>query len=50
MSGSRPTAAQVTAGDDITFTFDAHLAAKDTRNPRKATGTFAFSHYPRSGA
>ncbi|MCC5475300.1 Repetin [Streptomyces barringtoniae] len=33
------------AGDDITFTFDAHLAAKDTRNPRRATGTFAFSHY-----
>ncbi|MFE7130407.1 Repetin [Streptomyces sp. NPDC057638] len=32
-------------GDDITFTFDARLAAKDTKNPRKATGTFSFSHY-----
>lgn len=33
------------AGDDITFTFDAHLAAADTGDPRKATGTFGFSHY-----
>ncbi|MFI9806784.1 Repetin [Streptomyces sp. NPDC052301] len=33
------------AGDDITFSFDAHLAAQDTRNPRKAMGTFRFSHY-----
>jgi hypothetical protein len=33
------------AGDDITFTFDAHLAAKDTADPTKATGTFSFSHY-----
>ncbi|MFD9034275.1 Repetin [Streptomyces sp. NPDC059567] len=33
------------AGDDITFTFDAHLAAKDQRDPTKATGTFRFSHY-----
>ncbi len=32
-------------GDDITFTFDAHLAAKDTDNPLKATGTFSWSHY-----
>ncbi|MEV6396613.1 Repetin [Streptomyces sp. NPDC051907] len=32
-------------GDDITFTFDAHLAAKDTADPTKATGTFSFSHY-----
>ncbi|WP_405800782.1 Repetin [Streptomyces sp. NBC_01506] len=32
-------------GDDITFTFDAHLAAKDTDDPTKATGTFRFSHY-----
>ncbi|MFI1396822.1 Repetin [Streptomyces sp. NPDC020681] len=32
-------------GDDITFTFDAHLAAKDTADPLKATGTFRFSHY-----
>ncbi|MET9376807.1 Repetin [Streptomyces sp. NPDC003035] len=33
------------AGDDITFTFDAHLAAKDNKDPRAATGTFRFSHY-----
>ncbi|MGC3000089.1 Repetin [Streptomyces sp. G35A] len=33
------------AGDDITFAFDAHLAAKDRDNPLGATGTFAFSHY-----
>lgn len=33
------------SGDDITLTFDAHLAAKDTGDPRKATGTFAFSHH-----
>ncbi|MEU9988049.1 Repetin [Streptomyces sp. NPDC048045] len=33
------------AGDDITFSFDAHLAPKDNRNPQKATGTFRFSHY-----
>ncbi|MGF0172966.1 Repetin [Streptomyces sp. Marseille-Q5077] len=33
------------AGDDITFTFDAHLAAKDNADPTKATGTFEFSHY-----
>ncbi|MFJ7130146.1 Repetin [Streptomyces sp. NPDC098101] len=33
------------AGDDITFSFDAHLAAKDTMDPRAATGTFRFSHY-----
>ena len=33
------------AGDDITFTFDAHLAAEDTEDPLKATGTFEFSHY-----
>lgn len=32
-------------GDDITFTFDAHLAAKDNMEPEKAYGTFAFSHY-----
>ncbi|MEV8345790.1 Repetin [Streptomyces niveus] len=32
-------------GDDITFTFDAHLAAEDTDDPSKATGTFRFSHY-----
>ena len=33
------------AGDDITFSFDAHLAAKDNADPTKATGTFRFSHY-----
>lgn len=33
------------AGDDITFSFDAHLAAKDRQNPLAATGTFRFSHY-----
>ncbi|MGA5900795.1 Repetin [Streptomyces venetus] len=33
------------AGDDITFSFDAHLAAEDTAVPMKATGTFEFSHY-----
>ncbi|MFJ4370073.1 Repetin [Streptomyces chartreusis] len=33
------------AGDDITFSFDAHLAAKDNADPTKATGTFEFSHY-----
>ncbi|MFJ6821097.1 Repetin [Streptomyces niveus] len=32
-------------GDDITFTFDAHLAAEDTDDPSKATGTFRFSHH-----
>ncbi|GAP46971.1 hypothetical protein [Streptomyces azureus] len=32
-------------GDDITFAFDAHLAAKDTADPMKATGTFEYSHY-----
>ncbi|MFJ5777996.1 Repetin [Streptomyces sp. NPDC093094] len=32
-------------GDDITFTFDAHLAAKHRTDPTKATGTFEFSHY-----
>ncbi len=33
------------AGDDITFSFDAHPAAKDSADPLKATGTFEFSHY-----
>ncbi|MEV0492905.1 Repetin [Streptomyces atratus] len=32
------------AGDDITFTFDAHLAAKDTMDPGKAYSTFRFHH------
>ncbi|MFJ8466161.1 Repetin [Streptomyces swartbergensis] len=34
-----------TAGDDITFSFDAHLAARDKADPMKATGTFEWSHY-----
>ncbi|MFE5937855.1 Repetin [Streptomyces sp. NPDC056470] len=33
------------ASDDITFSFDAHLAAKDNTNPQAATGTFRLSHY-----
>ncbi|MFI1727158.1 Repetin [Streptomyces sp. NPDC020489] len=33
------------AGDDITFSFDAHLAAGDNTDPMKATGTFAWSHH-----
>ncbi|MFE9558058.1 Repetin [Streptomyces sp. NPDC006692] len=32
------------AGDDITFSFDAHLAAKDNMDPEAATGTFSFRH------
>ncbi|WP_434587989.1 Repetin [Streptomyces sp. A5-4] len=32
------------AGDDITFTFDAHLAAKDNMDPEQASGTFSFRH------
>ncbi|WP_330323946.1 hypothetical protein [Streptomyces pseudovenezuelae] len=34
-----------TLGDDITFTFDAHLTAEHRTDPAKATGTFRFSHY-----
>lgn len=34
-----------TLGDDITFAFDAHLAAAHRDDPAKATGTFRFSHY-----
>lgn len=33
------------AGDDITFRFDAHLAARDAEDPTKATGTFEWNHY-----
>ncbi|MFI8827300.1 Repetin [Streptomyces sp. NPDC053431] len=33
------------AGDDITFSFDAHLAAEHNDDPQAATGTFRFSHY-----
>lgn len=32
-------------GDDITFSFDARLAAKHNDDPLRATGTFRFSHY-----
>ncbi|MEV0114371.1 Repetin [Streptomyces sp. NPDC050844] len=32
-------------GDDITFTFDARLDAKDKNDPGKAHGTIKFSHY-----
>ncbi|MEO3975156.1 Repetin [Streptomyces sp. CAU 1734] len=32
-------------GDDITFSFDARLAAEHTADPLKATGTFRFEHY-----
>ncbi|MFE3850406.1 Repetin [Streptomyces griseorubiginosus] len=31
--------------EDVTFSFDAHLAAKDDDDPLKATGTFEWSHY-----
>ncbi|MGW5503252.1 Repetin [Streptomyces rochei] len=33
------------AGDDIAFAFDAHLAAEHRDDPLEATGTFEFSHY-----
>ncbi|MEU0729799.1 Repetin [Streptomyces sp. NPDC006140] len=33
------------AGDDIAFSFDAHLAAEHKLDPMKATGTFEWSHY-----
>lgn len=32
-------------GDDITFTFDARLAAEHNDDPTRATGTFRFSHF-----
>ncbi|MFW6721714.1 Repetin [Streptomyces sp. MAR4 CNY-716] len=32
-------------GDDITFSFDARLAAKHNDAPLRASGTFRFSHY-----
>ncbi|MGP4044322.1 hypothetical protein [Streptomyces sp. 2A115] len=38
-----------TAGDVITFSFDAHLAARNTDNPLKATGTFRWSHHDANG-
>lgn len=35
--------------EDVTFTFDAHLAAKDNGDPSKATGTFRFVHLDKPG-
>ncbi|MGW2231541.1 Repetin [Streptomyces formicae] len=32
-------------GDEITFTFDAHLPFADRQDPGKARGTIRFSHY-----
>lgn len=32
-------------GEDMHFSFDAHLAAEDHDAPQRATGTFEFSHY-----
>ncbi|WP_407566188.1 Repetin [Streptomyces sp. 184] len=50
--GKRPAAALTgtakltrSLGDDITFSFDARLAAKHNDDPLQATGTFRFSHY-----
>ncbi|WP_327357525.1 Repetin [Streptomyces sp. NBC_01304] len=35
--------------EDVTFTFDAHLAAKNNMRPDKATGTFRFVHLDKPG-
>ncbi|MFE0175552.1 Repetin [Streptomyces sp. NPDC059002] len=35
--------------EDVTFTFDAHLAAENNNDPTKATGTFRFVHLDRPG-
>jgi len=35
--------------EDVTFTFDAHLAAADNGRPDKATGTFEFVHLDKPG-
>lgn len=35
--------------EDVTFTFDAHLAERDTTRPDKATGTFKFVHLDKPG-
>lgn len=35
--------------EDVTFTFDAHLAERDTMRPDKATGTFKFVHLDKPG-
>jgi hypothetical protein len=35
--------------EDVTFTFDAHLAQRDNMRPDKATGTFRFVHLDKPG-
>jgi hypothetical protein len=35
--------------EDVTFTFDAHLAARNNGDPTKATGTFRFVHLDKPG-
>ncbi|ARX82085.1 MULTISPECIES: Repetin [Streptomyces] len=35
--------------EDVTFTFDAHLAARHNADPSKATGTFKFVHLEKPG-
>lgn len=35
--------------EDVTFTFDAHLAARNNADPSKATGTFHFVHLDKPG-
>ncbi|MFF1712412.1 Repetin [Streptomyces sp. NPDC058268] len=35
--------------EDVTFTFDAHLAKRHTMRPDKATGTFRFVHLDKPG-
>ncbi|MGA4843174.1 Repetin [Streptomyces sp. G45] len=35
--------------EDVTFTFDAHLAKRHNGDPGKATGTFEFVHLDRPG-
>ncbi|MGW7069739.1 Repetin [Streptomyces sp. NPDC054855] len=35
--------------EDVTFTFDAHLAKRDNMRPDKATGTFKFVHLDKPG-
>lgn len=35
--------------EDVTFTFDAHLAERDNARPDKATGTFRFVHLDKPG-
>ncbi|QEU95722.1 hypothetical protein [Streptomyces kanamyceticus] len=35
--------------EDVTFTFNAHLAAENNNDPSKATGTFHFVHLDKPG-